>query len=161
RRAVPIYEASASLRITDDEGGIPGLEVLRQMGGAGNEVNTELEVLRSRSLAGVVVDSLQLRARIVSPRKLLRSQVFSRLEVADQTESGEWRVVPDAAGFRIEGPAGASDRGLGAAPRTAEGVSLAIRAGSTEQGPITVEILPREEAITELIESLRISRPSR
>src|SRR5690606_13763870 len=31
KRAVPIYEATASLRITDDEGGIPGLEVLRQM----------------------------------------------------------------------------------------------------------------------------------
>lgn len=161
RRAVPIYEATASLRITNDEGGIPGLEVLRQMGGAGNEVNTELEVLRSRSLAAVVVDSLQLRARIISPRKLLRSEVFSRLEVADQTVSGEWRVLPDGTGFRLEGPAGGSDTGLGAAPRSAEGVSLAIRGESGQQSPITVEIMPREQAISDLIESLRISRPSR
>jgi uncharacterized protein involved in exopolysaccharide biosynthesis len=55
RRAVPMYEASASLRITQEEAMIPGLELLREMGGAGNEVNTELEVLRSRTLAGVVV----------------------------------------------------------------------------------------------------------
>lgn len=161
RRAVPMYEASASLRITQEEAMIPGLELLREMGGAGNEVNTELEVLRSRTLAGVVVDREQLRARIVTPRKVLRDSIFTSLVVSDTAPSGTIRITGNGNGFKVTGPGGTTAEGSAGMPMRVDGVTLSLRSRAAQMLPIEIEVMPREEAISRLIEELRVSRPSR
>src|SRR5690606_11212408 len=156
-----MYEASASLRITQEEGMIPGLELLREMGGAGNEVNTELEVLRSRTLAGVVVDGEQLRIRIISPRKVLRDSIFTSLIVSDTAPSGMLRITGNGNGFLVVGPAGTRMESIAGMPVRLDGVTLTLRSRAAQMLPIEIEVMPREEAISHLSEALRVSRPSR
>src|SRR4051812_27919774 len=59
--SAPVYEATASVRITENDNSLPGSDVLQALGGGQTEVNTELEVLQSRSLVQRVVDELGLR----------------------------------------------------------------------------------------------------
>lgn len=161
QRAVPAYEATASLRITEEEGMVPGLDLLREMGGAGNEVNTELEVLRSRTLAGVVVDRELLRTRITAPRKVLRDDVFTALDVADDAPAGILRVEAREGGYRVITADGTTVEASPLQPVTVDGVTLTLREDAAAHTPITLEVLQREEAITALGRALRITRPSR
>src|SRR5688572_2282152 len=59
RMTPPVYRASTTLYFADRQGSMPALDVLSQMGDGNNDVATEMEVMRSRALAGVVVDSLK------------------------------------------------------------------------------------------------------
>ncbi len=161
QRAVPQYEATASLRITDDKGAVPGLDVLQELGGGGNEVNTELEVLRSRTLIGEVLDEFDLRGRLRSPRKLLRREVFRQVSIGPTAPAGDWLIAPEGEGFRITGPESNSITVAGGMPFSLAGLTGTLRSEARRYGTIRLELLPREEAITELSEALRISRPSR
>jgi tyrosine-protein kinase Etk/Wzc len=160
-RAVPMYEATASLRITEDKGAVPGLDILQEIGGGGNEVNTELELLRSRTLIGEVLDEFDLRARVTAPRKLLRRDVFRQFAVRTDAPSGDWQVVADGDHFRITDPGAQAVTASAVTGFTLSGLSGSLRSDAALHGPITIELLPREEAITRLSEALRISRPTR
>lgn len=73
-RLTPIYSSSASLRIDEQPSNVQALDVLASL--KGTEINTEIEVLGSRTLARAVVDSLGLQVQVTGPRGVLRSQVF-------------------------------------------------------------------------------------
>ncbi len=164
-RAIPEYESSASLRISETGAPVPGLEVLQQLGGRGSEVNTELEVLRSRTLLGEVVDRYNLRARILAPRGAKTSDHFALLAVGAAVKPGRYRVARDSAGrlaaVGVDSP--------GAVPQLSseyylpeDGFRL-IAAPALEDSAreLTIEVVSREEAVTSLAAAMRISRPSR
>src|SRR4051812_35517910 len=69
--ATPIYEASTSIRIDEEKSRIPVLEALQQLS-SGSDLVTEMEVLKSRSLAENVVDALALRAVLTRPNRVER-----------------------------------------------------------------------------------------
>ncbi|MGH7624725.1 MAG: GumC family protein, partial [Gemmatimonadaceae bacterium] len=73
-RLTPIYSAAASMRIDEQPSNVQALDVLASL--KGTEINTEIEVLGSRTLARAVVDSLGLQLQLTGPRGVLRSQVF-------------------------------------------------------------------------------------
>jgi tyrosine-protein kinase Etk/Wzc len=160
-RATPMYEAVASLRIAESEVGVPGLEALQVLGGKGSEVNTELEVLRSRTLAGQVVDALHLRARLVAPRRTPRSAMAADVRVSEATISGEYRVTAASGGYAITGPSGTTVTTQGGAPVVIDGLGLTLRSGALAGGAATLEVVSREEAVTDLAEAMRVARPSR
>ncbi|HCG00954.1 MAG TPA: hypothetical protein DEV93_10480, partial [Chloroflexi bacterium] len=62
----PIYEASTSIRIDEEKSHVPVLDALEQLS-SGSDLVTEMEVLKSRSLAENVIDSLALRATLTKP----------------------------------------------------------------------------------------------
>lgn len=80
-KEVPVYEAMAVLRVSKGSapgqgGGAAGLGVLA---GGGTDLLTELELLRSRTMAGIVADSLRLTVQgprpvreVVTTAELLR-----------------------------------------------------------------------------------------
>src|SRR5919199_1328414 len=91
-RATPIYEASTSIRIDEEQSELPVLDALKTLS-TGSEVSTEIEVLRSRTLAEDVVDSLGLQVAVAEPERTPRRDVLAFV-----------RGSPDAtqAGYRLE-----------------------------------------------------------
>ena len=53
--AVPVYESSTSIRVEEERTDLPVLDVLQTLS-TGSEVETEMEVVRSRTIAEDVVE---------------------------------------------------------------------------------------------------------
>jgi tyrosine-protein kinase Etk/Wzc len=58
--ATPIYRADALLQVEGNTASLVNLDAGRSLGGGYSEVSAEIEILRSRSVLGAVVDNLQL-----------------------------------------------------------------------------------------------------
>src|SRR4051794_40986273 len=63
RMATPVYRASTTLYFAERQGSMPALDVLTQMESGNDQVATEMEVMRSRALAGITADSLGMQVR--------------------------------------------------------------------------------------------------
>jgi succinoglycan biosynthesis transport protein ExoP len=165
-RARPLYEASALTRVEDDRGGqpsaMPQLDLAVLLGG-GAGVGTDLEVLRTRTLAGAVVDSLGLRLEVTAPRHAVRSRVLSAVRVDSAAPAADYLLERDAdGGFTVTAVDG---RRIGRAlPGTAIALPgaravLAREAGEYER--IGLSVLPRDRAIRRVADALDVDRPSR
>src|SRR5437660_1783274 len=78
--ARPEYRAEAAIRIEDRRQPVPALDILALYGG--NELSTEIEMLRSRTLAEDVVEALGVQLEITKPWGVPREQVFTSVRVA-------------------------------------------------------------------------------
>ncbi len=104
---VPVYRSSATVRIDAQNSGVPVLDVLQKLGAGGSaqEFFTEMEVLRSRRLAEVVVERLQLQLKartpyrvtkrpffVAAPRTVEVSSFAEQVSIAPDARSSSWRV---------------------------------------------------------------------
>ena len=90
-RQRPVYEARATLRMAGAaENATPPTDVLAALSGP-STVETEMEILRSRSVAEGVVDSLGLRVSIAEPRGVPRDTLFGTLHIASAAPVGDVR----------------------------------------------------------------------
>jgi succinoglycan biosynthesis transport protein ExoP len=166
-RARPIYEASALTRVEEARGAQATapqqLDVALLLGG-GAGVGTDLEVLRTRTLAAAVVDSLGLRLDVTAPRHAVRSQVLSGIRVDSAAPAGDYLLVRDASGgFAITEAAGGKRIG-----RAVPGAALALpgvravlgrQAGAYEE--IALSVAERDRAVRAVVKGLEVDRPSR
>lgn len=114
-------------------GGMGGL------GGMGSGIETELQVLRSRQLAGLVVDSLMLQVEVVEPEG-----VPARAIVADADFPGSFKRKE----FEF----------VSASPTTPiEGGTLRLREGNLPER-FTLRIFDREDAITRFTKRLTATK---
>lgn len=159
----PSYEATALVRVDERAARLPELTLLAGVQG-GTEVGTEIEVLRSRTLARLVVDSLDLQVRLSAPREVRRSEVLSRIEVAPGAGPAEYQFVRGADG-RFAVMETGTDRTIGrfapgeVVPLEGARVELARSAGRHEE--IAVEIMRHDFAVEHLEEALEVDRISR
>ena len=58
--AVPIYKADGLLQVEEKKSGLGNLDFSALLGGGSTPISAEIEILRSRSVLGTVVDNLQL-----------------------------------------------------------------------------------------------------
>ncbi|MGH7458062.1 MAG: Wzz/FepE/Etk N-terminal domain-containing protein [Longimicrobiaceae bacterium] len=112
----PRYEADTTVLIQEytapeapggssrgsDGGGIP-LGGLRDFFSLDGALETELEILASRSVAGAVVDSLALQGRILWPRGLPLDSVFAKVEFTRDPSDAVYRFTRTDAGYRVRG----------------------------------------------------------
>jgi uncharacterized protein involved in exopolysaccharide biosynthesis len=105
--ATPIYEGDVQLRVDDDRGALPVLDVLKSLAPGGNKVHTEIGVLRTRAIAEDVVDSLSLHVTVRSPRRVPRSVLFREVTAARTAPEGRYRLERVGDGFRVAGAGGA------------------------------------------------------
>ncbi|HET9596499.1 MAG TPA: polysaccharide biosynthesis tyrosine autokinase [Anaeromyxobacteraceae bacterium] len=68
--ATPVYRSDAVVQVEERSRGIAGLEELTSMFSSATPAETEIEILRSRTLLGLVVDELALDV-VAEPRHLL------------------------------------------------------------------------------------------
>lgn len=160
--ATPVYEGSTSIRIDEQKSRIPVLEALQQLS-SGSDLVTEMEVLKSRSLAENVVDSLGLRGVLTSPSRIERRRVFSLLKVSPNAPSGGLDFTRKSDGnFLVVSRR--NNESLGSAipgkQFVADGVTFALRPGS-EFKAMSLSVVPLQTAVKDLRNSLSVSRPSR
>jgi tyrosine-protein kinase Etk/Wzc len=102
--SAPVYESATSIRIDEKEKGLPVLDALAVLSDGGSELSTEMQTLRSRTLAESTVDSLGLqvapktRFRLLGiplppfKRVLPRDEVFSFVSVARTQGKAHYRL---------------------------------------------------------------------
>ncbi|MEA2713906.1 MAG: tyrosine-protein kinase Etk/Wzc [Gemmatimonadales bacterium] len=173
-RTTPAYQASSTLRIAEKESAVPGLDVLKQLGGGETEVSTEMEVLRSRALAQNVVEHLQLRLAMIEPARVPRSRIIASVELSDSAPAGRYRFTRQGDGtFQITrqdttfsllrrrtsepiiGPAGV-DREV-----RLPGVFLRLAPEAKGQEEFILRVMTPSAGIDELQQGLSVSRPNR
>lgn len=156
------YEASAQLRIDQQRSNLAVLDALQSIS-SGSEIETEMVVLRSRTMAESVVDSLSLRALLSAPRGAQRSQFFERLRVGPAAPAGEWVIRPRADGVEVTPvkQAGEPQRfGRGETLRFG-GVEAVLTRDGMEQDELRLEVVPRADAVTDFQRTISVARPNR
>ncbi len=88
-RKAPLYTAAASLRMENKSADLPGIFRSITRGG---EVLTEIEMLRSRTLAEDATAGLGLQLSISKPRSVHRDSIFSVIETNRAAHSAEYRM---------------------------------------------------------------------
>ncbi len=156
----PVYESSATLRINDRESGVASLDMLNQLSGQGSEVNTEMEVLKSRQLADSVAQELQLRLTVREPRQSPRSALLSFIDVSASADTGEIMVTTTGSRLALQHGTHRIEAAVGDTV-SLDGVRLAFTAAALRQPQIVLGVHPFAAATSYLVSSLKITRPSR
>lgn len=166
-RARPVYEASALTRVDEARGvqaSAPQQLDLAVLLGGGAGVGTDLEVLRTRTLAAAVVDSLGLRLDVSAPRRAVRSRVVSDVRVDAAAPAGEYLLERDSAGVFTVVDAATQKRIGRAAPGMAfalPGVRAVLLREAGAYPRIGLSVVPQDRAIRSLSAALDVDRPSR
>ena len=166
-RARPVYEASALTRVEEARGAQPTapqqLDLALLLGG-GAGVGTDLEVLRTRTLAAAVVDSLGLRLDVTAPRRAIRSAVLSGVRVDTAAPAGDYLLVRDASGgFVITYAVGGKriGRALPGAAFVLPGVRAVLAPQAGAYAEIALSVAERDRAVRAVTRGIEVDRPSR
>ncbi|MBI4538216.1 MAG: polysaccharide biosynthesis tyrosine autokinase [Gemmatimonadetes bacterium] len=176
--STPIYEASTSIRIDERRSNVAVLDVLRTLSG-GSPVNTEIEVLRSRTLAEEVVDSLDLDVRMKEPGRTQRRELLAHLSAVPDTLGAKYTFEREPEGvFRVRGDytvprspgailpfARRVTRELGRV-RVGEraqldALTLELAPDAVEHAEIVIEQVPFHKVVKRLRRELSVTRPVR
>src|SRR5512146_2886485 len=103
-RQRPVYAARATLRMPEQQN-TPTTDVLAALSGP-STIETEMEILRSRSVAEGVVQSLDLQLTVTEPRGVPRNSLFGVLSVASDARPGTYLVRRDTTAFSVTAPGG-------------------------------------------------------
>lgn len=157
-RSTPVYHASTSIRIDERQSSLPVLDILKDVGG-GSELATEMEVLRSRSLAQTVVDSLKLQVTVSEPKSAVRDQLLNVISVAESSPVRTYVLRRRDGGFVV-------DDSLSTIYRAGDvvhlvGADIVLLPAALESDQITVGIRPFRSAVADLGTRLSVTRPSR
>jgi tyrosine-protein kinase Etk/Wzc len=116
---------------------------------------TEVDILQSRSMAGLLVDSLRLQAFVRAPRSVAPAHVFTAVRLPGSFRKVSYTFTRNATdqssfAYRANGDSGVAHVGQPAKLAIGE-VSVAPTATAAEY---TVDFLDREDAITMVTEHL-------
>jgi tyrosine-protein kinase Etk/Wzc len=170
----PRFESEAIVQLEDEEPGPSllaavapaGLAAMAGLGSTGS-IQTDIGVLRSRSIAEAVVDSLGLRVVLLSP-KLPRDSVLQVLAAGRQgTQRFEVQLLRSTSGsYRVGKVSGAAPEAL---PQAVH-VGTAFRLGDLElrlapalhidpPAEVRIAVIPFPQAVGTLRKHLEVSRP--
>ncbi len=159
----PVYQSTTSIRIQESRADLPVLDVLQDLSG-GSEVETEMEVLRSRSLAEDVVASLALQVVPVSPRGVARSELLHSIYVERWAPEGTYVLRRQEGGiFDITTKDGSGLAGTVSSRTSAAlpGATFTLADGADAYEQIVVEVFGFNEAVEDLEQTLTVARPNR
>lgn len=163
-RTVPVYQASATIHVDQERSSsLPELGYLTTML-RGSDLATEMALLKARSVAEVVVDSLNLQVRVTDPVGRSRESLFGTLDATQSTSNGDYTFEQVGEQYRITDELG---RVVGTvAPGEAivfNGVRLVLAANPKEPlpGRFHIDMLPYEDAVQDLMDRLSVERTSR
>jgi capsular exopolysaccharide synthesis family protein len=158
----PVYEAGVSVRIQDREQFNP-IELFPGLASGAMGVDTELGVLRSRTLAEDVVDSLELMVLIDDPRGVPRDELLEAIhfEPWATAESFELtRVAPGRFAMRAV-ESGTLDTISASEAVVVTGGTFRLTPAAAELEGLEIEVLSYAEAVQEVIDNLEVTRPDR
>lgn len=162
-KATPIYEATTSVRIDEEKSNLPVLDILKTLS-SGSQVETEMQVLRSRTVAEAVVDTLALQVEVVSPKRVPRSRVLARVEASRATAEANYRLRREGeARFTVVDASTGQRLGTFAVgePIALGGAILVLAPGAVLHDEILIRVRTFEEAVERLRKAVRVTRPVR
>lgn len=160
---VPVYRATTSIRIDEGRTELPVLDILQTLS-AGSGVETEMEVLRARTLAESVVDSLGLQVTIVSPHRTSRAAILRDVRVEEGAPEGRYRLTRGTGGgFAVLDDASGAALGTVSASVVANlpGVSFRLTDPAPDLEEIVIEVRSFERTVEQLREDVSVGRPNR
>ncbi|HEV3048660.1 MAG TPA: polysaccharide biosynthesis tyrosine autokinase [Longimicrobium sp.] len=165
----PEYASGATLRIDDDQRStlsLVGVVDPRLQGGP-SQLETEVDVLRSRRIAEAAVEGLSLHVQVLEPAAP-RADLFVRVEAPRNAVAGVYRFTRNQAGrYVVSAEKGGARVALPAAVAPGEpfqlgGATLVLspRAGSGRIPVIRLAVQPFAEAVADAQDALFVSRPN-
>lgn len=153
-RAEPIYRATAVIRLADARRSLTGNLVENPTGPTGRSVDlllSQLEVLRSRTIAGTVVDSMGiLRVRV----RDIPTSLLGGFRLTPDAPGDSLRLLFSAGGFIVSGRAGEVQASYGAHVEM-DGVGFTV-ARQPELPRATIVLVSRDAAVDALLAHLQI-----
>ena len=160
---VPVYQSVTSIQIEEERSDIPVLDILQTLS-TGSEVETEMEVLRSRTLAEEVVDSLGLQVHVQAPRGVARTVLLGAIHVEPWAPEAVYVLdaLPDGS-FSITEEKTRTSVGTAAirSPAAVPGVTFTLREAAAEYTQVVVAVSTFNMAVQNLREAIAVSRPNR
>ncbi|MBW3535605.1 MAG: polysaccharide biosynthesis tyrosine autokinase [Gemmatimonadetes bacterium] len=160
----PVYEGRTTIHVDASRSPLPDLDFLSGVV-RGSDVETEMALLRARSIAAAAVDSLTLQVTVREPVGRPRSTLFSEISATATTREGTFRFQADGDGvYRITD---SQERPVGTlAPGEAivfNGLRLVLHPAPEEPLPSSLVIAtqPRQQAVDALLADLSVGRPYR
>ena len=159
---VPIYEASTTLRIDEKQSGLPVLEVLRSLS-SGSEINTEKEVLASRTVAEDAIASLGLQIRVTGPANRSREELITAISVARDARPSRYELVRQADHrFSMRDTAGATMATVRVGePVSLSGIRFRLTPMAAEEQRIELSVISFDDALGALRSAISIDRLNR
>ncbi len=156
RQTTPLYEASATVQISEKAPNIEGF--FRPL--SAGELSTEAEVLRSRTLAEDAVAALQLQLRVHAPRGAIRDELFDSISVAPDATPGSYGLRAGSNGRFAVIDLATQREVAGVAPGEhlrIDGTSLRLSERAAEHDRIVFSVTSAVRAAEGVSSTLRIS----
>jgi tyrosine-protein kinase Etk/Wzc len=153
----PLYEGASSVRIDREQMTVP-MPIQRLTGDS--EISTEIEVLKSRTLAEDAVRSFALQASVRSPKGTSPSALLENLRIADDVRARTITIRSrEGGGFEVADGRREIEAAAGA-PVRLDGVAFDLpREGAP--GKIEFEVRPMSKALREFRSDIAVTRAAR
>jgi tyrosine-protein kinase Etk/Wzc len=159
----PVYEAGATIRIDEDKSNVPIIDALKTLS-SGSGIGTEILVLRSRTLAEEVIDSLRLTVSLRTPRGHSRDELVHVLHASRLAPRARYEARRrDDGKFEIR-RRGSRDAAavIGVGERfDGDGVSFALRQQAVEHDRIDLRVDLFDDVLLAAQRRIGVGRPSR
>jgi uncharacterized protein involved in exopolysaccharide biosynthesis len=165
--APPKYLATAS--VVMKMGSDPGTSLLSKLSGGLGDVagsalssatksptETEIQILSSRAVAGRVVDSLRLQARITTPRGIPTARVVDSLALGGSFKPRKYHFTKVGSAYRYDGPEGVGTATPGVPAKLAVG-TITLHATDAPSA-FDLELRDREDAISRFDKYLSVEK---
>jgi len=153
----PVYEGTTSIRIDEQRSNVPVLDILSSLS-TGSEINTEMEVLRSRTLAQAVVDSLHLQVELLRPRRVDRDALLQVVQVDPEPDEKKVVFEREGNGFLI---AGTEQHVVPGEAVSVNGVRFILSEAALAHDQIALAVVPLHDAVRAFQRTIGIARPNR
>jgi tyrosine-protein kinase Etk/Wzc len=171
-RAVPLYQAEASIRVESKQSFLGGTRGLATVSNAAEQLSTEREVLHSRALAEAVADSLNLALSVAEPAKVSASALLSNVRVYENAKPGRYefhRIDGDRLRLVDSGtnnPAKLANANLQTEfgvgePVLLDGVRFAFKPSALKHSSITLSVVDLHVAAEQVRSATTILQPNR
>lgn len=156
----PMYEGVVTLRFADAEGAIPGIPGAASV----SEVSTEIEELRSRTLAEAAARSLGLRLQTLEPAGVAGTSLVDSVAVPDDVDAATYVLTRARdTGFVV------TDQALGTVAGTAVPgtvatvgrISLRLDSSALAYPRIVLRVVPLARAASRVRGGLSVARATR
>ncbi len=162
-RIQPVYEASSALRIEEPQ--TPITDMLRPgaRSPSRNAVATEIDMLRSRTMLGMVIDSLALQLSLRRPERVPRSALLTGVAVDREAPKSSYELTRDDTVFTVRHLETSTvvTRAAAGQPIELDGVRFELTPHAFDFEVVELRLALFEDTIDELRNSIRVARRSR
>lgn len=156
-RQTPVFEAHVTLRL-EEKAGAATTEMMSPVT-TPQIIETEIEVLKSRSVAEDVVDAVAFNVSVAAPRRLPRESLLVAVRASRDVLTGTYELQREPDWFSLTAPDGAQARGPYGSPVRVGGLEAVAQPPGAAVRRATLHVREASGVAEELRGKLRVTRP--